>query len=765
MLRALRQYLKLTPADLATASPDNWQLSVFRIMVLSGLLLVLVICLHSSWQAWQIGAYHIIAITSVFYLALLWLLRRSKASLSFSAAGFLLLVVCAGLAILLFNPDFEMAKLGIVFLYALPTIALMFFPLKVMVGLMLLNFIPFAFLLYNQPLPRLFDFSITLPQTHAYLHGLIFLFFNLCLPLASARIIRTIQRHSTGLQQANKQLSQSHDFYAELFENNGEATLLCAGNGRIIKANTKACQWLGINADSHCYLSQVLVPEQDCSDNAFWLAQDLPCIARNQPGRHLQLKHMVRTRQHHHVLQLQDVTAMVELKQQLDQQHQHQHVWQLYDRLTCLPKADFFRQQADERLHDQPGWSLRFCVIIRLCHIKTLNQQYGYEFGSQVLQQFASQLRQSLRPDALLGRLRGVKFALLLPIQPEPLSPAQQAELIHQQLPDTLVIGAQQIQLRYQLGYCLSEGHADAATLLEQCEIALEQADNNLPMVQFAPEQAAELQQTYALANALQDAIRQRQLALHLQPKVNGEGQIKAFEALCRWQHQDKWIAPDLFVALAAQHGFMKALSQLVLDLAIDILAQWQERRWFYPIAINLAGPELLDDSFFAYLLAQSAHYPWLTKRLQLEITETHFATQQPALHTRLRALSQYGFSIAIDDFGTGHASLSQLVDMPADTLKIDRRFVAAIPHHRQQVKVLHTTLQLARALNLTTVAEGVENDIQRKFLAKLGFPLLQGYLFGRPAPAEHWHARLEQQQPLLPEVSRLSGVESDVAG
>jgi EAL domain-containing protein (putative c-di-GMP-specific phosphodiesterase class I) len=102
---------------------------------------------------------------------------------------------------------------------------------------------------------------------------------------------------------------------------------------------------------------------------------------------------------------------------------------------------------------------------------------------------------------------------------------------------------------------------------------------------------------------------------------------------------------------------------------------------------------------------------------------------------------------------------------MPADTLKIDRRFIAAIPHHRQQVKVLHTTLQLARALNLTTVAEGVETDIQRKFLAKLGFPLMQGYLFGRPAPASHWHEQLERQQPTLHEVSRLSAVESDVAG
>ncbi len=763
MLRALRQYLKLTPADLATASPDNWQLSVFRIMVLSGLLLVLVICLHSSWQAWQIGAYHIIAITSGFYLVLLLLLRRAGAALRFSAIGFLLLVVCAGLAILLFNPDFEMAKLGIVFLYALPTIALMFFPLRVMVGLMLLNFIPFAFLLYNQPLPRLFDFSITLPQTHAYLHGLIFLFFNLCLPLASARIIRTLQRHSGELQQTHKQLRQSHDFYAELFENNGEATLLCASNGRIIKANTKACLWLGIESDCHSYLSQVLKPEHDTPGSAFWLAQDLPCIARNQPERHLQLKHMVRTRQQHHVLQLQDVTVLVQLKQQLDQQHQN--VWQLYDRLTCLPKATFFRQQADERLGSAKPWQFQLCVIIRLCHIKTLNQQFGYEFGSQVLQQFASQFRQALRPDALFGRIRGVKFALLLPVQTEQLSPAQQAEALHQQLPELLMIGSQQVQLRYQLGYCLSEGTADAATLLEQCEIALEQANNQTPMVQFAPAQAAELQQTYALANALQEAIRHRQLQLFLQPKVNGEGQIKAFEALCRWQHEGNWIAPDLFIELALQHGCIKALSELVLDMAIEILAQWHEQCWEYPIAINLAGPELLDDSFFAHLLAQSAFYPWLTERLQLEITETHFATQQPALHNRLRALSQYGFSIAIDDFGTGHASLSQLVDMPADTLKIDRRFIAAIPHHRQQIKVLHTTLQLARALNLTTVAEGVENDIQRKFLAKLGFPLLQGYLFGRPAPAEHWHVQLLRQQPPRHDVSRLSAVESDAAG
>ncbi len=751
MLAMIRSYLKLEPADLDNARPADWQLSVFRIMVLSGLLLVLAVILHSSWIAWQLGAYHIIGLTAGFYLALLALLRWSERSVTASAIGFLLLIFAAGACILLFNRDFSYGKLGIVFLYALPTVALFFLPLRWMFSLIVFNFIPFGFLLWNQAPPAFFDFSITLPATNAYLHGLIFLFFNLCMPLAAARVIRTLQRHSARWQQAHKELQQSHDFYEELFEHNGEATLLVASNGRVVKANTKARLLLCIEPHSSPNLHQLLQPEQTSTDTSFWLAQDLPCIARHQPQRHLQLKHMIKTRQQHHVLQLQDVTNLHQLQQALSDRQQQEALWHHYDRLTCLPKGSFLRQQADLLLQKQPK-AMYLCLIIRVCHIKTLNQQFGYEFGSQLLAQFAQQVRQRLQPDALFGRLRGVKFGLLLAVD----SPQATAllEAIRLQLPDQLQLGSQSVQLRYQIGYCLAEGQLAAEELLERCEIALEQAHQPDTMIPFAPELAAELEQEYYLVNALREAIRQRELTLYLQPKVDGQCQIRGFEALCRWQHQGQWIAPDKFVALAQQHGFIKELSALVLEMAVSILDDWQQQQLDYPIAINLAGPELLDDQFFAGLLSQSAYYPWLTRLLQLELTETHFAVQQHELHVRLKALSQYGFSIAIDDFGTGHASLSQLVEMPADTLKIDRRFVAAIPHNKSQVKVLHTTLQLARSLNLTTVAEGVETDIQRKFLAKLGFPLLQGYLFGKPAPAEHWLEALRNQQAMASQLN-----------
>lgn len=754
MLAVLRRYLKLEPADLDNARPADWQLSVFRIMVLSGLLLVLVVIIHSSWTAWQLGAYHIIALTAGFYLALLALLRWSERSVRASAVGFLLLVFAAGTSILLFNKDFSYGKLGIVFLYALPTIALFFLPLRWMFALIAFNCLPFTFLLFNQPLPQLTNFSITLPATNAYLHGLIFLFFNLCMPLAAARIIRTLQRHSARWQQAHKELQQSHDFYEELFEHNGEATLLVSSNGRVVKANTRARKLLCMDIESNQNLHQLLQPEQPNKDACFWLAQDLPCIARHQPQRHLQLKHMIKTRQQHHVLQLQDVTNLHQLQQALSDRQQQEALWQHYDRLTCLPKGSHLREQADQLLQRQPK-AMYLCLIIRLCHIKTLNQQFGYEFGSQLLALFAQQFRQRLQPDALFGRLRGVKFGLLLTVESQEATALLEA--IRLQLPEQLQLGNQTVSLRYQIGYCLAEGQLAAEELLERCEIALEQAHQPDSVVPFAPELAAELEQEYYLVNALQEAIRQRALQLFLQPKVDGDRRIRGFEALCRWQHQGQWIAPDKFVALALQHGFIKELSALVLELAIGILDDWQQQQLDYPIAINLAGPELLDDQFFAGLLSQSAYYPWLTRLLQLELTETHFAVQQHALHVRLKALSQYGFSIAIDDFGTGHASLSQLVEMPADTLKIDRRFVAAIPHHKSQVKVLHTTLQLARALNLVTVAEGVETEVQHKFLARLGFPLLQGYLFGKPAPADSWLETLHQQQTVQSQLSPIS--------
>lgn len=748
----LGRYLRLRTQDLDKADTAFWQQSVLRIIMLSGLCLVSVIVLHSSWQAWQLGAYQVIVLTSLFYFALVFALVLAGQHTKKSAAALLVIVVMAGLCILLFNDNFEMGKLGIIFVYTLPMLGLMFFGFRTALVFMSLNFIPFLYLLQDEAPGNLFGLSITLPSTHAYLHGLLFLFFNLCLPLAAARVFSTLKRSAGQLKDLNQHLVQSHDYYEELFEHNGSATVLVSAAGDIIKCNSLASQVLGLEAEQQANLLSLLSFVQDGQLQGHWLKGKVECNLKSRPETSLVLKHVMLTRSGHHVVSLQEISALRQLQLQLKQSQKLQDSWLHYDNLTCLPNVAGFTELANYKQEQLAPHEFALVAIIRLRHVKTLNQQYGYEFGSQLLQHFSKVAKAALPSDAILARVRGVKFALWLKGDLNVLDPKQLAQAIASQLPVELTVGPYTARMSYQFGVSFTElrDNSNAQQLIEQCELALELSDPNQAVGFYDQQQALQLEQDYQLLNAFRDAMRQKHLELWLQPKVDPQGKIQSFEALSRWFVDGQAIAPDCFVLMAERHGLMTMFSRLVLQQSVSILQHWQRQGLLYPIAINLGGPELLDDSFFAELMSLSADHPWLTSYLQLEITETNIAVQQPLLHKRLKALSQYGFSISIDDFGTGHSSLSQLVDCPADTIKIDRRFVSCIPQDSRTVRILHTTIQLAKALNLNIVAEGVENDIQRRFLQSLGCQLMQGYLFGRPAPAEYWQDQLLPKLPQL---------------
>ena len=737
----LGRYLRLRAQDLGNADTAFWQQSVLRIIMLSGLCLVSIIVIHSSWQAWQLGAYQVIILTSIFYAALVFALFLSKQHTKISAIALLAIVVLAGLSILLFNDDFELGKLGIIFIYTLPMISLMFFGFKTALVFMLLNCVPFFYLLQNQAPGNVLGLSITLPATHSYLHGLLFLFFNLCVPLAAARMFSTLKRSAGQLSELNQNLAQSHDYYEELFEHNGSATVLVTASGDIIKSNSLACEVLGLEQGQQANLLSLLSFVQDSQLQGHWLKGKVECNLKSRPEVSLVLKHVMLTRSGHHVVSVQEISALRQLQHQLRQSQKVQDSWLHYDSLTCLPNLAGFTELANYKQEQLAPHEFAIVAIIRLRHVKTLNQQYGYEFGSQLLQHFAKVAKAALPSDAVLARVRGVKFALWLKGDLNVVDPKQLAQAIASQLPVELTVGPYTARMSYQFGVSFTEqrDQQNAQQLIEQCELALELSEPNQLVGFYDQQQAQQLEQDYQLLNAFRDAIRQKQLELWLQPKVDPQGKIQSFEALSRWFVDGQAIAPDSFVLMAERHGLMTLFSRLVLQQSVSILQSWQQQGLLYPIAINLGGPELLDDSFFAELMSLSADHPWLTRYLQLEITETNIAVQQPLLHKRLKALNQYGFSISIDDFGTGHSSLSQLVDCPADTIKIDRRFVSCIPQDSRTVRILHTTIQLAKALDLNIVAEGIENDIQRRFLQSLGCQLMQGYLFGRPAPALYW--------------------------
>ncbi|MDP5191756.1 hypothetical protein, partial [Rheinheimera baltica] len=224
MFSRIKQLLLLTESDLNSPSVTILQQSALRIILSSGLLLVLGIVLHSSWQAFQQGAWYIIVITFGFYLLLAAAFYLSTRQLGISRVIMLFAVFGAGLCMQLFIDDFELSKLGAIFVYVAPLIALLFFNRAVTFWVMAANFIPFLFLLNIDAPIKLFDFSITLPATHTYLHSLLFLFINLCIPLAIMRMISTFKRNANALKALNNTISESNQLYQEIFNHHSNAT-------------------------------------------------------------------------------------------------------------------------------------------------------------------------------------------------------------------------------------------------------------------------------------------------------------------------------------------------------------------------------------------------------------------------------------------------------------------------------------------------------------------------------------------------------------
>ena len=198
-------------------------------------------------------------------------------------------------------------------------------------------------------------------------------------------------------------------------------------------------------------------------------------------------------------------------------------------------------------------------------------------------------------------------------------------------------------------------------------------------------------------------------------------------------------LQPFQFLPLVEENKWEVLFTQKIIDGTLALLDKWPSNLPKVPLAINLSGPELLSDLFYEKLLRRFSESPELGARLKLELTETSVLASHYETKRRLTSLANVGATIIIDDFGTGHASLSQLIDMSASVIKVDREFVERVETSERHRKIVKMTLDLAKSLDMQTIAEGVETQAQLRVLKDMGFNIFQGYLFGKPAPIEHW--------------------------
>lgn len=379
-------------------------------------------------------------------------------------------------------------------------------------------------------------------------------------------------------------------------------------------------------------------------------------------------------------------------------------------------------------------------VVFDVDHFKAVNDVYGHEAGDKLLKGVAQRAARGIRKCDLAARLGGDEFALYLPEVSREEAPAR-VEQIVAQVGRAIEVGSVRLLPSISAGAALAgiDG-TDCEELLRNADRALYEAKRGGRgrIVFYAERLAMELADRHRMAERLRRALGAGRVTVALQPQMRlADGHITGFEALARWHDGERQVPPPEFVAAAEEHGLAERLGRAVMEQALAACARLRAASGQpVQVGVNVTTAQLLAEDFADQVLDRVTRHGLPPEALELEITETVLLDRSfGRIVEQLSGLRNAGVRIALDDFGTGHASLNHVSDLPADALKIDRSFVAAIGRDRRRQLIATTIIGLSRGLQLDCVAEGVETEAQLRFLEGHGCSHVQGFIVGKPMP------------------------------
>ncbi len=378
-------------------------------------------------------------------------------------------------------------------------------------------------------------------------------------------------------------------------------------------------------------------------------------------------------------------------------------------------------------------------LFVDLDDFKAVNDSQGHAAGDALLAAVADRLRAATRGSDTVARLGGDEFAVLLrPARPGEDVGVVVPRILHA-LARPIAVAGRDLYVSASVGVARATPGVAADDLLRHADVAMYRAKaggKHRCAVFSAAEDAAALDRA-ALQTELAGAAARGELALAYQPVVDlATGHPIGAEALARWRHPARGLVPpDVFIPIAEATGLMPALGRWVLETACAEAATWPRRADGRPprLAVNVSGRQLEDPTFLDDVISALRVTGFPAERLTLEVTESVLLTNPTVTRTRLEAVRALGVQVACDDFGTGYSSLTAVRELPLDSLKIDQAFTRGLVTDATQRALTEAVVQLARALNLKTVAEGVETAAERDVLLGLGCPLGQGYFYARP--------------------------------
>ena len=443
------------------------------------------------------------------------------------------------------------------------------------------------------------------------------------------------------------------------------------------------------------------------------------------------------------------VQSFGEMREQVRARERRLDYMAYHDSLTGLPNRVLFHERLNDALRTELSRGHDVAVLFMdLDRFKQINDTHGHLLGDKLLIEVAHRLRAVFRNEDLVARLSGDEFAVLL----QRFGHEQELSILAQKAIDTLAapFDIDGITFRSSGSVGMSIAPRDGATadhLIQHADTAMYHAKGTgrAKYARFTPDMLERSVAQLELENQLHTALQRKEFRLFAQPIVDcASGSLHGHECLLRWEHPDRGLlSPLAFLDTLEDIGLIREVTDWILD-ELEQTRATQDQVY----SINLSALQLSDSGFLSHLQRRISTGDIRADNLVIEITEDTLSDDLDRITLQLADLQAIGVRIALDDFGTGQSSLSHLRAFPFDTVKIDRSFVRDVIHDEQDATLVRAIIGLAHTLDMAVVAEGVETAAQHAFLKAEGCDLVQGYLFGRPAPL------LDSRLKVLPFVS-----------
>lgn len=455
--------------------------------------------------------------------------------------------------------------------------------------------------------------------------------------------------------------------------------------------------------------------------------------------------------ENHQIVGIASVAEDVTEQKQIEEKLQY---LAYYDNLTGLPNRTLFKDRLQLESHRADrNHTLIGVVFMDIDFFKTVNDTLGHGVGDILLQMVASRLKEAFRSSDTVSRFGGDEFALILP----DLKEADEIEHLLQKFLNQLVspfdVLEHTLHITVSIGYSFyPTDETDTEMLLRNADAAMYDAKESGRNMyrRYQPEMTDYVQSELKIQNELISAHKNGEFFLCYQPQMNIEsGIVTGAEALIRWRHPERGIVPPIeFIHVAEKTGLIVPLGEWILRTACEQLKRWHDEGIRpFTMAINLSARQFREENFLKKAIDIFTETGIDPKAIELELTESILIEDTAKIFNILTAFKTLGVNFSLDDFGTGYSSLSYLKHFPISKLKIDQSFVKNMTTNGSDGTLVKAIIAMGEALNLTTIAEGVESQEQFDLLRQEGCNEIQGYLLGKPMPSAQFEVFFNERK------------------